>query len=599
MRLSSGDSSLRGLLGAFCAVGSLAIGGCTSDEVNQPQAPNSPKVPISATVAPTSGLVGEWKLDEMGGTIAEDTKNGYDATVQGGAAFIAGKLGRALNLNNGTAGTGGKYAEMPNNAALDNVQEGDYTISAWFFPYTLPSGTSGTANQRWAVVVKAGFHMGIAYEPNKFHLRHYLTGDTLKAVTSSPNYGLNSWHHVAGVVSKTDGTVTLYVDGVQEGRSTFTPNRAARDYGTIRFRIGKGSSNWAADGKVDQVRIYNRALSPAEISDLYNETTGGGTQVSNCIGAPSPGAEQTIYSERRVFLESQGWWGKRKSDGINVPRYGDAEHIHVGMCFPLLDTVSGTTTFRVRVMAHRLPVGSVVQSTSLHDPNDGPHHISLASIQWNHTITQADHDSPDGWVKWDSVTFNTNVMPNGLRELRNLTKVVRPADAGQSDGAEIHASSGWCWTIENGTGTPVASGTCTGTGANFTMARGWYDCFEYKIAEVRNWDPYASIPRGVAYNLTISGRDGAGDNTLMSGWEVRLDANFHHDTLGFKVDSGGGSATGRTVTIPAAQMTGPKVHKLVVIGSANGKCTATSPSGGIIPQDGEVSAAFAIPIKVQ
>src|SRR4051812_4429834 len=113
MRLASGDSSLRALLGAFCAVGSLAIGGCTSDEVNQPPAPNSPKVPISTTAAPTSGLIGEWKLDEMGDTIAEDTKNGYDATVQGGAAFIAGKLGRALNLNNGTAGTGGKYAEMP------------------------------------------------------------------------------------------------------------------------------------------------------------------------------------------------------------------------------------------------------------------------------------------------------------------------------------------------------------------------------------------------------------------------------------------------------------------------------------------------------
>jgi hypothetical protein len=239
-------------------------------------------------------------------------------------------------------------------------------------------------------------------------------------------------------------------------------------------------------------------------------------------------------------------------------------------------------------------VGSIIRSTSLHDPNDGPNHIDLGSIAWNHTITQADHDDPDGWVKWDSVTVDTSRMRNGLRELRNLTKVERP------DGTEIHASSGWCWTIAHPYGgTPIASGTCTGTGANFTMARGWYDCFEYKLAEVRNWNPYTSIPRGAAYNLIISGRDGAGDNNLMTGWEVRLDPNFHHDTLGFKVDSGGGSAVGRTVTIPASQMTGPKVHKLVVIGSANGQCTATGPSGGIVPQNGEVSAAFAIPIKVE
>jgi hypothetical protein len=595
MRFVPGDSPSRGrvLLPTLCALSSFVIGGCTPDEVNQPQVSGSPPVPISATAAPTSGLIGEWKLDEMSGTIAADSKNGYDATVQGGAAFTAGKLGRALNLNNGSAGTGTKFAEMPSNAALDNVQEGNYTISAWFWANSAPSGVSGTANQRWAVVVKAGFHMGIAYEPNKFHLRHYLNGNVLKAVTSPASYGLNTWHHVAGVVSKTDGTVTLYVNGAAVGTTTFPADSAAREYGTTPFRIGKGSSNWAADGKVDQVRIYDRALSAAEVSDLYNETTGGGNQVSNCIGAPAE--DNATYSEKRVFLESQGWWGK--NTGGNVPKYGDAEHIHVAMCFPLLDTVAGTTTFRIRVMAHRLPVGSVVQSTSLHDPNDGPHHIDLKSVQWNHTITQADHDSPDGWVKWDSVTFDTHVMPNGLRELRNLTKVVRPADPGQSDGAEIHASSGWCWTIDNpGGGAPVASGTCTGTGADFTMARGWYDCFEYKLAEVREWDPYANIPHGADYDIKISGRDGAGDNNLMTGWEVRLDPNFHHDITGYPVASGAGSTSGRTVTIPAGQMT-TGVHKLAVIGFANDNCN-TSTGAGIKPQNGEVSAVLLIPIKV-
>lgn len=589
MRLLSGVSRLRARssLAGFCVMGLLMIAGCMADEVNQPEAP------ISLAVAPTGGLVGEWKLDEMGGTIAADTRNGYNAAVLGLAAFVPGKLGRALNLNNGTLGTGGKYAEMPSNVTLDNVQENNYTISAWFWAYTAPGGSSGSANQRWAVVVKAGFHMGLAYESNKFTMRHYLdlAGPSLRAVTSSATYGLNTWHHVAGVVDRTGGTVTLYVNGAPAGTTTFTPNTAALDYGATRFRIGKGSSNWAADGKVDQVRIYNLALSAAEISDLYNETTGGAGEVSNCIGAPSQ--DQTTYSDRRVFLESQGWWGK--NTGGTVPKYGNAEHLHVGMCFPLRDTVSGTTTFRIRVMGHRLPVGSVVKSTSLHDPDQGTH-ISLGSIAWNHTITQADHDDPDGWVKWDTLTFNTSVMPNGLRELRNLTKVERPADAGQTDGAEIHASSGWCWTVANGAGAHVASGTCA-TSPTFTMARGWYDCFEYKLAEVRGWDPYATIPRGVNYTLSISGRDGAGDNIDMTGWEVRLDPNFHHDTLGFKVDSGGGSVFGRSVTIPAAQMTGPKVHKLVVIGFANTNCT-TPTGAGIKPQNGQVSAVLAIPLKV-
>jgi hypothetical protein len=592
MRLLSGLSPSRAQpwLAMLYVTGSLVIGGCTSDEVNQPQAPSSPPGPISSTVAPTSGLIGEWKLDEMSGTIAEDTRNGYDATVQGGAGFVAGKLGRALNLNNGSAGTGGKYAEMPSNAALDNVQEGNYTISAWFWAHSPPSGTSSTANQRWAVVVKAGFHMGLAYEPNRFTLRHYLNGNVLKAVTSSAAYGLNTWHHVAGVVSKSAGTVTLYVNGAAVGTTAFPADSAAREYGTTRFRIGKGSSNWAADGKVDQVRIYNRALSAAEISDLYNETTGGGTQPSNCIGAP--GEDHTTYSEKRVFLESQGWWGEN-TNGV-VPRYGNAEHIHVGFCFPLGDTISDTlTTFVVRVLGHRLPAGSVIQSTGLHDPNDGPNHISLASIAWNHTVTAQQSTDPVGVVLWRTVTVKTKNMPNGLRELRNLTQVARPAGVG---GAEIHASSGWCWTIDiPGNGAPVASGTCAGTGKDFTMARGWYDCFEYKIAEVRNWDPYANIPSGTPYTIKVGARDGAGENNhnTITSWEVRLDPDFHAGVKGDSVAGGTTPVYGLAVTIPGHLMTSG-VRKLVVITSAKGSCSGA----GIPSQNGEVSGVMAIPLKV-
>jgi hypothetical protein len=194
--------------------------------------------------------------------------------VFGGAAFVAGKLGNALNLNNGTAGTGGKYAELPSNATLDNVQEGNYTISAWFYPYSVPPDVS-TDNHHWAVVAKAGFHMGLVYQFNRaFSMRHYLTGNVLEAATSTTTYPINAWHHVAGVVNKTAGTVTLYVNGAVAASATFTGGTAARDYGATPFRIGKASGNWAADGKVDQVRIYDRALSGAEVGDLFHETSG-------------------------------------------------------------------------------------------------------------------------------------------------------------------------------------------------------------------------------------------------------------------------------------------------------------------------------------
>jgi hypothetical protein len=294
---------------------------------------------------------------------------------------------------------------------------------------------------------------------------------------------------------------------------------------------------------------------------------------------------------KRVFLEAQGWWGERQSDGT-VPKYGAAEHIHVGMCFPLKQTVSGMQTMRVRVMGHNLPVGAVIKSTNLHDPDGG----SFANISWNRKVLASDNHTIE---MWRTVSFNT-VLPgheSGLREFRVLTIVTRP------NNAEIHSSSGWCWQVANG-GTNLDSGTCVDT-PNSTMGRGWYDCFEYKIAETRApWTyPWSGITRGANYSVTIGGRDGAGLDTRVTGWEVRLDPDFHAvpENRGSLVASGSGSAFGVSVNVLGSLLTGPKVHKLVVIAFANpnpAKCTATGPDGGIVPQDGEVSAVFAIPIKV-
>jgi Concanavalin A-like lectin/glucanases superfamily len=260
---------------AAVGVAGLLIGGCAPDEVQAPgERVTEPR--LEAAVVPTGGLIGEWKLDETGGTVANDTKNNFDATVFGGAAFVAGKLGNALNLNNGTAGTGGKYAQMPSNATLDNVQEANYTISAWFQPTTLPPDAT-VNNRHWAVVAKASPHFGIFYNNNgKFLARHILTGGVGEQATSPTVFpaGTGAWYHLASTVNKSTGQVKLYVNGAFEDQASFTANTAAEEYGTTPFQIGRTGTIWAANGKVDQVRIYNRELSAAEIADLHDETVG-------------------------------------------------------------------------------------------------------------------------------------------------------------------------------------------------------------------------------------------------------------------------------------------------------------------------------------
>jgi hypothetical protein len=82
--------------------------------------------------------------------------------------------------------------------------------------------------------------------------------------------------------------------------------------------------------------------------------------------------------------------------------------------------------------------------------------------------------------------------------------------------------------------------------------------------------------------------------TSVTGWEVWLNPDFHNGINGSLIASGSGSTVGRSVTISGSLLT-TGVHKVVVIGFANAKCTT---GAGITPQDGELSAVMAIPIKV-
>jgi hypothetical protein len=323
------DASARSLAVGLCAVAALASGACLSPE--DQSVADAPRPPFNAAVVPTSGLVGEWKLDESNGsTTAFDTKNDNDATVQGGAAFVQGHLGNALKLDNGAAGTGGKYAQIPSDPTLNTVQLTSYSISAWFKALSVPSDNS-LDNRYWAIVVKPGATMGLVFNnASKFSMRHYLTDGTLLIAQGSTIYPAGQWHHLVGTVSKIGGQVKLYVDGALLTTTTFTAGTAGRDYGTTGFRIGKAQTNWAADGLVDQVRIYDRVLSVQDVTDLFNESPGfrfpvamtKGAQIDLIGASPTPDglemAARTVSALRQV-VDTARARGARVAVRVNRP----------------------------------------------------------------------------------------------------------------------------------------------------------------------------------------------------------------------------------------------------------------------------------------
>ena len=222
----------------------------------------------------SSSLVGHWKLDETSGTTAADSSTySNDGTVNGTVAWTSAIYGNGHDFD---YTDGEDYVEIPNSSTLENVQEGSYTLAAWFKPGSIPPGTGSANDVYYGILLKQGNGTGIFYNGNgEFEFTHFLTGPTWSGVgTSSTSFSAGKYYHVAGVVDRGAGTLKIYVNGTLYNTATFTAGAAAHEFGTTPWRIGihePAASTWglAADGTIDDVRIYGHALTDEEIAELY------------------------------------------------------------------------------------------------------------------------------------------------------------------------------------------------------------------------------------------------------------------------------------------------------------------------------------------
>lgn len=205
----------------------------------------------------TSGLVGYWKLDESAGTIAYDfSGNNSTGTIVGAPTSTTGQVGQALNFN------GGQYIDTGSNSITGT---NPFTLMAWikatgFSQYggAVSIGASVTGQSAYIGAV-AGAQAGISNSiGGGFYGSNYGSGITTTG----------QWVHVAMTFSGgSGGTAIIYVNGKNSVSQTYTPNLAS----TYR-RIGRIGSDTIYDfgGSIDDVRVYNRALSATEVKSIYD-----------------------------------------------------------------------------------------------------------------------------------------------------------------------------------------------------------------------------------------------------------------------------------------------------------------------------------------
>jgi hypothetical protein len=226
--------------------------------------------------ASTNGLVGYWNFDEgRGATAADSSGNGNNGTING-ATWTTGKVGSgALSFNGASS-----YVQIPYFSSLNPPQ---FTLSAWVY-FTGGSGYRAVLSSR-----NSNYNQGyIIYVHNsnvwELWMGNGIGWDIVDAsgVAVSPN----TWTHI---VASYDGSAAkIYINGVQKGSSikTYVPQTSKPALVGAGGNEGNPPYQFQFPGKIDEVRIYSRALSSQEITDIYNDVG----------GAPSTPTAPTISS---------------------------------------------------------------------------------------------------------------------------------------------------------------------------------------------------------------------------------------------------------------------------------------------------------------
>jgi hypothetical protein len=238
------------LLGAGVALGTILLGG-------------------SGDVQLQKGLVAHW---EFNGNTKDSTPNRRSGTLTGDAAVTAndrkGQANSALTID----GTG-DYVTLGDVTFLDGLSE--YTVSAWYNFTDISS--QGPVVAKWRksaggvdcnflidlyvstirTIIGQGTSCGGAGDPS---------GSTISTATTA-----DVWHHV--VMTKTSTTHTMYYDGALvsslANAATFVDNAEPLVIGA-KTDDGVVTADGADTGLIDDVRIYTRALSAAEVAALYD-----------------------------------------------------------------------------------------------------------------------------------------------------------------------------------------------------------------------------------------------------------------------------------------------------------------------------------------
>ena len=205
-----------------------------------------------------SGAVAWWRAENN----ALDEIGGHHGTLKNGVGFTAGEVGQAFSLDGVD-----DFIRVSATSGLP-VGNAPRTVELWFRPGTDFTPSTDSALIQYGTTADTRMFGLLVWSGVPGRLRFYGYNNDFSGVTVLEP---NQWYH--GAVTYDGTTVTLYLNGEYEGsRAANLDTLIDRNGLTIGYRPESG---WRWKGLLDEVTIYNRALTAEEVQAIYRAQSGG------------------------------------------------------------------------------------------------------------------------------------------------------------------------------------------------------------------------------------------------------------------------------------------------------------------------------------
>jgi len=379
-----------------------------------------------------SPVKGSWHLDEGSGTTAYDRSgNGNNGTLYNSPTWVDGKFGKALSFDGSN-----DYVQTP---IISNTLT-DFTMEAWVKASSVPGDRrivmgSGWNYNDWYIGINLSSNTGA---PARKWLFWVANNSQIAYVAAPDEIVAGEWYYMVATYQGTTGK--FYINGNYIGSFTFT-----RTTDSNPFQIGRSYSGEYFNGLVDEVRVYNRALTSAEVSDLYQNygyttTNAPGQVFVRKYSAPEPAAtvgNETVIRIKYVATNGSNTppydtWGKAATSiqvaidaanpgdtiivGSSGTGHGDGvytENINVTKSLTIKSESGYATTTVIatnandhvfEVTANNVTIGGEGCGFSIYGATGSGYFTYYAGIYLSGTTNCTIHDNRCGW---DSEHYNT------------------------------------------------------------------------------------------------------------------------------------------------------------------------------------------------